>query len=139
MKKTEASLKDAQETFNDLMVKGDAPLKFDEAFEMLDNAPDAVLVSVSQDYFTFEKKDTPVSFVVEKIGTTTMQGKEVEVVYLRTKDGQSYVNGDKVLVSSCKRLNQLPAWIKVTYTGDTKTSVGSYKNLTVKTFPAGNS
>lgn len=133
--KKDATLEQAASAFNDLAVKGTAPLTYDEAFEMLDKTDDKLLESLATEYFTFDKIGQTESFVVEGLDVTSMQGKQVSIVKLRKKDGSSCVNADKVLVSSCERLKTLPAYIRVKYVGDKKSSVGEYKDLSVKTFP----
>jgi hypothetical protein len=130
-----ATTLDAAESFNALATTGDAPLTYDQAFEMMEKADDKELQALSSDYFTFSKIGEKVSFVVLGFDTATIQGKSVEVVKLADKDGKQYINGDKVLVSSSKRLQVLPAYIRVEYVKDVKTPVGTYKDLLVKTFP----
>lgn len=130
-----ATAADAAETFNALATTGDAPLTYDQAFEMLDKADDRELQSLSSDYFTFDEVGQKVSFIATGFDTATIQGKDVEVVKLSDKDGKSYINGDKVLVSACKRLSILPAYVRIEYVKDIKNKVGTYKDLAVKTFP----
>lgn len=126
---------DAAETFNQLAVQGNAALTYDQAFEMMENADDKDLQALTSDYFAFDKPGQVVSFVVLGFDTATLQGKQVEVVKLADKEGKQSINGDKVLVSSCKRLSILPAYIRVTYVKDIKNATGTYKDLLVKTFP----
>lgn len=130
-----ASLKDAQETFNQLITGQTAPLTFEQAFDMLATSPDAALSELAVEYFSFDKPGQVVNFVVEGHGSFEKDGKIVEVVNLRDREGKQYINGDKVLVSATKRLNQLPAFVKVTYVKDQKSDKGTYKELSVKTFP----
>jgi len=122
------------EQINNSLVLGSEPsgVSYGEAFDIMmkDNAN---LESLSSEYFKFEKKGM-YGFVVEGIETTDIGDKKVEIVKLRDKEGRQLVNGDKVLVSACKRLKQIPAFIKVTYKSDIKNATGTYKDLEVHTF-----
>jgi hypothetical protein len=124
---------EAQDAFNDLITTGHSKLTYEEAFDALDET-ESGLVDLTQDYFTFDKPGQEISFVVEGFDMVMLAGKQVEVVKLRNREGQALINGDKVLVSSCKRLTRLPAWVKVCYKNDTKNAAGTYKNLIVRTF-----
>lgn len=135
MAKKEISLEEAQEAFNRLATTGNASVTFEEAFDLLDGANDNALQELAAGYFTFEKVGETTGFVVEGFDTFQKDGKTVEVVKLRNRNGESFVNGDKVLVSACKRLGWLPMFVKVHYRGDLKSDKGSYKDLSVKTFP----
>lgn len=124
----------AAEVFNKLATTGTAAMTYEQAFEMLENTPTKYLVSLSQEYFKFPKIGV-YSFIAEGLSHVEMQGKNIEVVKLRDKEGTAFINGDKVLVSAVKRLEVLPAFIRVDYTGDKKNATGSYKELEVTTFP----
>lgn len=138
-KQNEKSLKDAQDSFNQLMVTGQAPCSFDEAFEMLDKADMSALVDLSQEYYKFEnmQEGEAVSFVCTGFGEFVKDEKVVPIVQLTDKEGRNFINGDKMLYSQCKRLSQLPAWIKVIYEGTQKNASGTYKKLRVVTFNIG--
>lgn len=135
MAKEEISVEQAQEAFNQLATTGNAPVSFEEAFDILNGTPDAALTELAASYFSFDKVGQVEGFVVEGFNTMEKDGKKVEIVQLRNRDGESFVNGDKVLVSACKRLGQLPMFVKVTYRKDIKSDKGTYKDLSVKTFP----
>lgn len=127
----------AQDALNEIAITGEssAGVTFEQAMELLEQANPDALQELTSEYFTFEKKDVVHHFMVLGLETAQIKGKNVEVVKLKDKSGNVNINGDKVLVSACRRLQQLPAYIRVVYTGDTKTAEGTYKNLTVKTFP----
>lgn len=135
-KPTPEQIEKAGTALNELMLRGETStgLTYEQAFEILENADPAKMVDLSQEYFKFEKPGT-FFFVVEGIVEAEMQDKKIEVVKLRDKDGAAFINGDKVLVSSCKRLEQLPAGVRITYEGDVKNAKGTYKAITVKAFP----
>lgn len=135
MAKEKVSLEQAQNAFNQLATTGNAPVSFSEAFDLLDGAPEAALQELAASYYTFEKVGETVGFVVEGFTMMEKDGKQIEVAQLRNRDGESFINGDKVLVSACKRLGQLPMFIRVTYRKDIKSDKGTYKDLSVKTFP----
>jgi len=134
--KKDASLKDAQETFNALMLGQQTGVTYEQAFDMLADAPDAALKELSSEYFKFDQVGKSYNFVAEGLDTfQDKDGKDVEVVKLRDRDGNTFVNGDKVLVSAVKKLTTVPAFIKVTYLRDAQSARGTYKELSVKTFP----
>ncbi|HEX7904828.1 MAG TPA: hypothetical protein VF487_13210 [Chitinophagaceae bacterium] len=125
----------AANAFNDLLVKGNSSLTYEEAFDLLDRTDDKMLVTLGADYFKFETIGQVNTFVVLAMDKIELKGKEVDVVRLQDREGKVWIAGDSVLVSSCEKLKLLPAWIKVTYNGDKKNTQGTYKDLTVKTFP----
>lgn len=124
---------EAQDAVADLIVKGDAPITWEQAFDLMESE-NAGLVDLTSEYLTFETVGEIQSLVVMGFDFATFQGKQVEVVKVKDRAGNSLINGDKVFVSSCKRLTQLPAWVKVTYVADVKNTQGTYKSLKVQTF-----
>jgi hypothetical protein len=131
----------ANETFNELITTGNskAGLSYEEAFEVMEKCPDEVLTSVGgAEYFSFDAKDKgkTFGFICERTdGTATIQDKTFDVVHIRGKAGDLFINGDKLLVKACKELKQLPVYIRVTYVDDVRNATGVYKKLDVKTFP----
>lgn len=134
MAKKELSIAQAAETFNQLQTGGDAPATFDEAFALLENAPDAALSELSSDYFKLTEKNKPYHFLCTGFEEMEKDGKKVKVVKLVDNEGKSYINGDIVLVGACERLQVLPAYIRVVYLNDAGATGKQYKNLSVKTF-----
>jgi len=135
MKKNELSLTAAAETFNKLQTGADTPATFDEAFALLESAPEAALSELSSDYFKFTEKNKPYSFLFTGFSDFVKDGKTVKVVKLVTKEGEGLINGDVVLVGACEKLTTVPAYIRVTYLNDVGPVGKQYKNLSVKTFP----
>lgn len=119
---------------NNSLVLGAEPsgVSLDQAFDIM-MSDKANLESLSSEYFKFDKKGE-YGFIVEGFDTVTIQEKPVEIVKLRDREGKQLINGDKVLVSACKRLKQLPAFVKVTYKADIKNATGTYKDLEIQTF-----
>jgi len=137
MAKKDLSLAQAAETFNNLQTSGDAPATHDEAFALLESAPDAALSELSSDYFKITEKNVPYHFLFHGFEEMEKDGKKVKVVKLTTKDGAQVINGDIVLVGACEKLTTVPAYIRVVYLNDAGASGKQYKNLSVKTFPIG--
>ena len=123
-----------QQVNNSLVLGGEAVegVTFEQAFDIM-MSDSANLESLSTEYFKFEKK-AEYGFIVERIETAVINEKQVQIVKLRDKEGRQLINGDKVLVSACSRLKQLPSFIKVKYKGDIKNNTGTYKDLEVLTF-----
>lgn len=107
-------------------------VSIEQAFDIM-MSDTANLESLSSEYFKFEKKGE-YGFIVEGFDTVSIQDKPVDIIKLRDREGRQLINGDKVLVSACKRLKQLPAFVKVTYKGDIKNATGTYKDLEIQTF-----
>lgn len=130
---TPAEIENATDALNDLMVRGETNkgLTYEQCFQILETADPARMKDLSQEYFKFDKQGD-YDFIFEGFSEAELQGKKIEVVRLRDKEGSAFINGDKVLVSSCKRLESTPAFIKVSFTGTTKNAAGTYKNLTVR-------
>lgn len=129
---------DANEQLNTLYVSPDnASITFEEAFDLLESADEKQLVDLTSDYFTFEKKGETHSFIVEGISEITIKNKAVKVAKVRNREGKSLLIGDKVFVSACERLQQLPAYVRVTYTGDKANANGEYKEFIIKSFASG--
>ena len=134
--KKDVSVKDAAEAFNELAVAGESKLTFDEAFSIMENTPDDVFQEVAGSEKIVFEEGMVYNLVAERIEQTTIKGDAAEVVHLRDKDGQTYVNWDAVLISSIKKVQLLPCFIRVTCRGTIKGAKGDYKDLSVKTFPA---
>lgn len=130
-----AKLANAAATFNELATVGTSALTFDQAFKMLKEAKADEMISLSKEYFSFPKPGK-YFFVVSGFGEFVKDGKVVPVVELTDESKNNFINGDKMLYSSCKRLSILPAFIAVDYTGDEKGELGTYKKLNVSTVSA---
>jgi hypothetical protein len=107
-----------------------------DAFAKMAKAKDDSFTEMTSDYFKFTKIGEVALFRFVGFATTTMRDREVKVVKLVDKDGIAFINGDKMLVSSCERIEAKEAYIKVTYNKDveTETAGQSYKDLTVQVF-----
>ena len=134
--KISISAESANEALNQLAVTGTSErgITAAEAFDILESADGSMMQDLSSEYFKFDKHGE-YHFVVESIDTALIQEKQIEVVRMKDREGNNLMNGDKLFVNGCKRLEQLPAYVRVYYTGDVKNKVGSYKTLVVKTFP----
>jgi hypothetical protein len=134
MKQKTATAEQAQDAIYDLAVTGSSAITFDEAFELLEGADEKGFVELTSEYFNFDTKGT-YNFLCEGISEATIDGKTIEIVKLRNKEGKQLINGNAVLVNSCKRLTVLPAYIRVNYVGEIKNAKGTYKDLQILTLP----
>jgi hypothetical protein len=109
-----------------------------EAFALLNKADESKMELVTNSYFKFEQKGR-YTFKVLGIETAPIgrDGEEKDVVRLLTPENREVINGDSVLVSSCKNLGTLPQFIIVMYANDITNKQGTYKDLKVFKFPTG--
>lgn len=130
------SVETAEQALNDLIVRGETStgVTYDQAFAILKGADKMKMQELTANYHVFEEKGE-YNFILDGFGEIELEGKQVPVVYLRDETGARLLNGDKVLYSSCKRVNKtLPAMIKVVYVADMKGDKGKYKDLRVYSF-----
>lgn len=134
---TEEQVKKAQESLNLLATRGDAPLTFEECFDILEAADPTMMQDLTAEYFSFEgKKDQPQHFAFMGMSEITIKGKPVTVAKVRDRSGNNYLIGDKVFVQAVSRIDTaLPVFLTVTYTGDKKSDAGTYRDFQVRTFP----
>jgi len=131
--KPKVSIEEANNVFNQLETTGQSAVSFEEAFEMLQNAPDGSLENLSRSYFKFDKQGD-YYFVVQGLSTMKKDDKVVEVVEMMNKEKEQFINGDQVFVTAVRKLTTIPCFVKVVYKGDVRNNKGTYKNLEVHTF-----
>jgi hypothetical protein len=126
----------AQDSLNELLNLGESKsgITYAEGFEILEKADSAKMTELTSEYFNFEKPGT-YNFVFEGMSTANIDGKTVDVVLLRDKEGKQLINGNAVLVNSLRKVTILPTFVRVQYIGDEKSAKGSYKNLSVRVLP----
>lgn len=125
---------------NDSVVLGAQPLEGvsrDQIFDIIEN-DDTALQSLNSEYWKFEdtqKNKTLVFFITDVNSTAELDGRAVPVIKFEDREGNQFINGDTVFVGACKRLQQIPAFVKVRYKG-LQRSAGKkdYKNFDVLTF-----
>lgn len=132
MAKNNFTAEQAKDALNEIMLKGESSigLTYDQAFEILEKADSVKMKNLAVDYFNFEKPGI-FNFVFEGMDKAEMENREIDVVMLRDKEGKLFINGNAVLVNSLKKVQQLPALVRVEYKGDVKSAKGTYKDLAV--------
>lgn len=134
-KQPEISAAKLNEELNTSKLTGDPlPVTTEEAFKVFENADEKELVELTSEYFNF-KTPGVYHFIFEGMTTATLDGKVCEAVRLRDKAERTLLNANAVLVNSCKKIESIPAYIRVEYIGDVKAAGGTYKNLKVSSFP----
>lgn len=126
----------AQDSLNELLNLGETKsgVTYDEAFAILEKADASKMTELTSEYFNFEKPGT-YNFVFEGMSTANIDGKTIDVVLLRDKEGKQLINGSAVLVNSLRKVTIMPTFVRVEYLGDEKAAKGSYKNLSVRVLP----
>lgn len=134
---TEEQIKQAQESLNLLATRGDAPLTFEQCFEILEAADPLLMQDLTAEYFSFENKQgQALHFAFMGMTEITIKNKPVTVAKVRDKQGNNFLIGDKVFVQACARIDTaLPAFLQVVYTGDKKSDAGTYRDFQIRTFP----
>lgn len=95
------------------------------------------LVGLTQEYLNLEENKT---YDVIFKGMSEFDGDKgtVEAVLLVGEDGMNYINGNTVLVNSCKKVTKLPCLIRIV-TGDyVKSTKGTGKYLSMEVFTLSN-
>jgi hypothetical protein len=117
-----------------------APISMEEAFNLVENASIEDMQELTGSLLKFGGNDgLPAGeyvFFFTGMKNVTIDGKLIEGVELKDSHGTTFTNINAVLVNSCKRMTSIPAFIKVIFRGDKKTSdnKNTYKDLSVYTF-----
>lgn len=112
----------------------DAGCTFEEAMDILEKADPKGMTDLTRQYFTFEKHGV-YTFLVEGMTRGDLkESKDVELVLLKNKNHELFINGDKLLVDAAKKLTALPAYVRIEYVEDRKGPKGSYKVFKIHTF-----
>jgi hypothetical protein len=131
---TEQQVQEAHEAMNAIATGRESKLTWQEAFDILEAAPDGALRTINANYLELELGST-YNMVFDGMDVATIQGEDREVVKLIDKDGNRYIHGSVVLVNACKRLTQIPTMIRIIVKDKkVKGKEGDYFDLTVKTF-----
>lgn len=128
---------EANEMLNDLVNGKDAPISRAEIFALLETAGDTDLEELTGEYFTPVIGET-YHMEVFGIGQATIQGKTLDVVKFRDKQGINFISGAAMLVNAAKKLTVFPAYLRVKCTGVEKSEVAKgakYFTFEIKTFP----
>jgi hypothetical protein len=137
---TNEQVEQAREAMNNMVIGRESALTWEQAFEILEKAPDEAMNTINGQYLELELGKT-YNVVLEGFDTIsvtdkfTKTKKDVEVVKLRDRNNQLLLCGAATVVSSCKRVEQLPAWIRIIVADKKKKGDGGdYYDTTVKTF-----
>jgi hypothetical protein len=130
----------ANDALNEIFLTGESKLGLTEqqCLEILESTPSEALQEQTSEYFDFSKKGE-YNLVFEGMDKTTFEKngvkKEVEIVKLKNKNNQRFIAGGAVLVNTCKRLTQIPSFIRVITTGEKISGTGGdYYEMRVLTF-----
>lgn len=113
----------------------DAGVSGKDAFEILKNAKDSDLEEITGEYLTFDKIGETKHFLFTAMTTVTIDGKTNEAVELVDENNNKFVYAGAIVVNTLKKLTQVPCYVRLTYKGEEKSKVGTYKVISVKTFP----
>lgn len=107
----------------------------EKAFEIMRATNPGRLTELTGAYLKFDK---PGAYFFKFTEMTTYNGDkgEIEAVRLIGEDGVSYVAAQTVIVGSLKKVQELPAFVRIDYLGMKKASSGgSYADVKVFVFP----
>lgn len=123
---------------NDILNGKTAPVTYAECFDILDNTPDEALTELSGGDMIEWVIGKTLSFSFEGFSTTKMIRnnitKDVELANLRDKNGKLWVTGAVMAVSALKKVESLPAFVKIFCEGKEQGPNGDYFVLRVRTF-----
>lgn len=104
-----------------------------EYFEHFEAKDSAEMRSLTSEYLQLETRKV-YNFVFTGMTTfITDQGEEKEAALLVAKDQTQFINGSAVLVSACKKIKEVPAFVRIVTGEKVKSANGSYLSMEVKT------
>jgi len=106
-----------------------------EAFDILKSAKTEELSEVTGDYLTFDKVGQQKDLLFTGMTKVTIDEKTMDAVEFVDEDGKKFVYSGVVVVGACKKLTQIPCYVRLIYKEDVKSASGTYKNIRVLTFP----
>jgi hypothetical protein len=102
-------------------------------FEQFSAQDTNVMRSLTADYLEIVE-NTTYNLICNGMTTfLTSDGEEREAVILIDKENKTYINGGAVLVSSCKKLKEYPAFIRIITGAKVKSEKGKYLSMEVRT------
>jgi hypothetical protein len=110
-----------------------------EAFDIMKNAKDSELTELTGDYLEFKAVGEVKDLLFTGMTHVTIDGKTMDAVELMDERGAKFVYSGIVVVSACKKLTQMPCYVRLIYKEDVKSANGVYKNIRVLTFPSAKS
>jgi hypothetical protein len=102
-------------------------------FEQFSAQDTNVMRSLTADYLEMLENTTYNVICTGMTTFLTSEGEEREAVILIDKENKTYINGGAVLVSSCKKLKEYPAFIRIITGAKVKSEKGKYLSMEVRT------
>jgi hypothetical protein len=101
-------------------------------FQMFEEKAANEMRSLTSEYLKMEENKT---YNFAFIGMTTFvtdEGEERPAATLLSKDNTQYIAGGAVLVSACKKIKEVPCFVRIITGSKVKTGAGSYLSMEVK-------
>lgn len=124
---------DVNEAANELLLKGESSkgITWAEAFDFAEEQQTTNLKPLSgAEWLKLENFGT-YTFAFMGMSTAQTESGEIEVVKLADRNGAEYISSLAVLISVCKKLQQIPTFLKIVYADDKKGANGKYKDLKI--------
>lgn len=102
-------------------------------FEQFTAQETSVMRSLTADYLEMLENTTYNVICTGMTTFLTAEGEEREAAVLIDKENKTYINGGAVLVSSCKKLKDYPAFIRIITGTKVKSEKGKYLSMEVRT------
>lgn len=102
-----------------------------EMFDQVEAADEENFVNLDQEVFKFEKQGRHI-FILTGTEEIKIGEDVVKVAKLMDRDKNKFINWDKLLVQGALKAKELPCFIAVEYSGDAKSSNGTYKKIQVQ-------
>ena len=122
---------------NDDLTLGNTNALASEVIKDFSTVDKSLLVGLTQEYLNLEENKT-YDVIFKSMSEFEGDKGTVEAVLLVGEDGMNYINGNTVLVNSCKKVTKIPCLIRIV-TGDyVKSSKGTGKYLSMEVFTLSN-
>jgi hypothetical protein len=118
---------------NELLVRGESKegISWGEAFDFAESqATEKMKALTGAEWLKMESFGT-FTFAFMGMDTAETEDGKVEVVKLTDKSGKEFISSLAVLLSVCKKMQQIPTFIKIVYEQDKKGANGKYKDLKI--------
>jgi hypothetical protein len=118
---------------NQLLLKGKSEngISWGEAFDFAEQQdPEKMRALTGAEWLKLEEFGT-FTFAFTGMDTAETSEGTTEVVKLTDKEGKEWISSLAVLLSVCKKLTQIPTFLKIVYASDKKGENGKYKDLKI--------